>query len=75
MLTPKESKLLHILSLSPNVVIDRSILQKEIWENEGVIVTRSLDMFISKLRKKLDKDASITIVNIHGVGYKLEIKN
>lgn len=74
-LTPKESKLLHILSLSPNVVIDRSILQKEIWENEGVIVTRSLDMFISKLRKKLDKDASITIVNIHGVGYKLEIKN
>lgn len=74
-LTPKESKLLHILSSSPNEIIDRNTLQKEIWENEGVIVTRSLDMFISKLRKKLDKDSSITIVNIHGVGYKLEIKN
>lgn len=75
MLTPKEAKLLYLLSLSPNTIIDRSTLQKEIWENEGVIVTRSLDMFISKLRKKLDKDSSITIVNIHGVGYKLEIKN
>jgi len=74
-LTPKESKLLHILSSSPNEIIDRNTLQKEIWENEGVIVTRSLDMFISKLRKKLDKDSSITIVNIHGVGYKLEIKD
>lgn len=74
-LTPKESKLLHILSSSPNEIIDRNTLQKEIWENEGVIVTRSLDMFISKLRKKLDKDVAITIVNIHGVGYKLEIKN
>ncbi|WP_298136412.1 helix-turn-helix domain-containing protein [Flavobacterium sp.] len=74
-LTPKESKLLHILSSSPNEIIDRNTLQKEIWENEGVIVTRSLDMFISKLRKKLEKDSSITIVNIHSVGYKLEIKN
>lgn len=74
-LTPKESKLLHILSTSPNEIIDRNTLQKEIWENEGVIVTRSLDMFISKLRKKLDKDSSINIVNIHSVGYKLEIKN
>lgn len=74
-LTPKESKLLFILSSSPNEIIDRNTLQKEIWENEGVIVTRSLDMFISKLRKKLDKDSSITIVNIHSVGYKLEIKN
>ncbi|MFY8181429.1 MAG: winged helix-turn-helix domain-containing protein [Flavobacterium sp.] len=74
-LTPKESKLLHILSTSQKEIIDRNTLQKEIWENEGVIVTRSLDMFISKLRKKLDKDSSINIVNIHSVGYKLEIKN
>lgn len=73
-LTPKESKLLYILSSSPNEVIDRTTLQKEIWENEGVIVTRSLDMFISKLRKKLEQDSSIAIVNIHGIGYKIEIK-
>lgn len=74
-LTQKESKLLHILSSSPNETIDRNTLQREIWENEGVIVTRSLDMFISKLRKKLEKDSSIAIVNVHGVGYKLEINN
>ena len=48
-------------------------MQKEVWENEGVIVTRSLDMFISKLRKKLNKDPLVNIVNIHGIGYKLEI--
>jgi hypothetical protein len=72
-LTVKESKLLYIFFSSPNVIIDRNELQKEVWENEGVIVTRSLDMFISKLRKKLDKDPSVRIVNSHGVGYKLEV--
>ncbi len=72
-LTVKESKLLYIFFSAPNVIIDRNELQKEVWENEGVIVTRSLDMFISKLRKKLDKDSSVRIVNSHGVGYKLEV--
>lgn len=72
-LTSKESKLLYIFFKSPNEIIDRNILQKEVWENEGVIVTRSLDMFISKLRKKLNKDPFVNIVNIHGIGYKLEI--
>ena len=73
LLTSKESKLLYIFFTSPNEIIDRNILQKEVWENEGVIVTRSLDMFISKLRKKLDKDPLISIANTHGIGYKLEI--
>jgi DNA-binding response OmpR family regulator len=59
--------------LSPNEVIERSRLQKEIWEDEGVIVGRSLDMFISKLRKKLEPDPNISIVVIRGKGYKLEI--
>lgn len=72
-LTSKESKLLYIFFTSPNEIIDRNILQQEVWENEGVIVTRSLDMFISKLRKKLNKDPLMNIVNIHGIGYKLEI--
>lgn len=73
LLTLKESKLLYIFFSSPNEIIDRNVLQKEVWENEGVIVTRSLDMFISKLRKKLSKDPLVNIVNIHGIGYKLEI--
>lgn len=73
-LTLKENKLLLIFALSPNVIIERSRLQKEIWEDEGVIVGRSLDVFISKLRKKLEHDPAIKLVNIHGKGYKLEIK-
>ena len=72
-LTFKESKLLAIFANSPNAIIERSRLQKEIWEDEGVIVGRSLDVFISKLRKKLEDDSRIGLINIHGKGYKLEI--
>jgi len=72
-LTGKESRLLTIFAKSPNTVIDRVRLQKEVWEDEGVIVTRSLDMFISKLRKRLVDDQAVKIVNVHGKGYKLEI--
>ncbi len=72
-LTRTETRVLRIFALSPNEVIERSQLQKEIWEDEGVIVGRSLDMFISKLRKKLEFDPNIRIVVIRGKGYKLEI--
>ena len=72
-LTGTEARVLLILALSPNETIERSRLQKEIWEDEGVIVGRSLDMFISKLRKKLELDPNIKIVVIRGKGYKLEI--
>lgn len=72
-LTGTETRLLLIFALSPNETIERSRLQKEIWEDEGVIVGRSLDMFISKLRKKLELDVNINIVVIRGKGYKLEI--
>jgi hypothetical protein len=71
-LTAKESKLLHIFAENPNQIIERNRLQKEVWEDEGVIVGRSLDMFISKLRKKLSSDSSLKLSNIHGKGYKLE---
>ena len=73
MLSIKESKLLSIFANSPNQIIDRNRLQKEVWEDEGVIVGRSLDMFISKLRKKMEKDPAVKLVNIHSKGYKLEI--
>lgn len=72
-LTGTETRLLLIFALSPNEIIERSRLQKEIWEDEGVIVGRSLDMFISKLRKKLEFDPNMQIVVIRGKGYKLEI--
>ncbi|MFT3750716.1 MAG: winged helix-turn-helix domain-containing protein [Agriterribacter sp.] len=72
-LTKTEARVLRIFALSPNEVIERGRLQKEIWEDEGVIVGRSLDMFISKLRKKLEVEPNIRIVVIRGKGYKLEI--
>jgi DNA-binding response OmpR family regulator len=72
-LTGTETRVLLIFASSPNETIERSRLQKEIWEDEGVIVGRSLDMFISKLRKKLEFDPNIKIVVIRGKGYRLEI--
>jgi hypothetical protein len=72
-LTKTETRVLRIFAMSPNEAIERSRLQKEIWEDEGVIVGRSLDMFISKLRKKLETDPNTRIVVIRGKGYKLEI--
>jgi len=74
-LTGTETRVLRIFALCPNEAIERSRLQKEIWEDEGVIVGRSLDMFISKLRKKLELDPNINIVVIRGKGYKLEINS
>lgn len=74
-LTSKESNLLYIFASTPNEIIDRNRLQKEIWEDEGIIVGRSLDVFISKLRKKLENDSTVKLVNIHGKGYKLEISS
>lgn len=70
-LTAKESNVLHIFALKPNEVIAREILQKEVWESKGVIVGRSLDVFISRLRKKLSEDPNLKITNLHGTGYKL----
>ena len=72
-LTATETRLLRIFAAAPNETIARSRLQKEIWEDEGVIVGRSLDMFISKLRKKLELDAKTNIVVVRGKGYKLEV--
>ena len=74
-LTGTETRLLLIFALSPNQTMERSRLQKEIWEDEGVIVGRSLDMFISKLRKKLEPDPDVKIVVIRGKGYRLEVSS
>lgn len=72
-LTSKEARLLRIFAEAPNQIIDRNRLQKEVWEDDGVIVGRSLDVFVSKLRKRLEQDPALKIVSIHGKGYKLEI--
>ncbi len=73
-LSRKECELLAIFVSKPNQVIKRDELTKQVWEDNGVVVGRSLDTYISKLRKKLKDDTSIKLTNVHGVGYKLEIK-
>jgi hypothetical protein len=72
-LSKKECELLEIFVSNPNQVLKREDLTKRVWEDNGVFVGRSLDTYISKLRKKLQDDDSIKITNVHGVGYKLEI--
>lgn len=72
-LSKKECELLEIFVANPNQVVKRDELTKKVWEDNGVIVGRSLDTYISKLRKILKDDERIKIVNVHGVGYKLEI--
>ena len=72
-LSKKECELLEIFAANPNQIIKRDELTKKVWEDNGVFVGRSLDTYISKLRKILKDDDAIRITNIHGVGYKLEI--
>ncbi len=72
-LSNKECELLAIFIASPNKIIKRDELLKKVWEDNGVFVGRSLDTYVSKLRKKLKEDDTIKLTNIHGVGYKLEI--
>lgn len=74
-LSRKECELLEIFVTNPNRVIKRDELTKKVWEDHGVFVGRSLDTYISKLRKKLKEDDTIKLINVHGVGYKLEIYN
>lgn len=70
-LTHCESELLFYLSEKRNEILDRSFILNKLWGNDDFFNARSMDVFISKLRKKLKKDPSIQIVNIRGFGYKL----
>lgn len=72
-LTSKEADLLHLLYGSVNNTVERDDILKAVWGDEGDYIGRTLDVFISKLRKKLQTDPNIKIMNIRGVGYKLII--
>lgn len=70
-LTGKEADLLFLLHGSANTTIERDAILHAVWGDDGDYAGRTLDVFISKLRKKLEADESLKIVNIRGVGYKL----
>lgn len=73
-LTTKEGELLKLLAYNKNQVLDRDIALKSIWGNDNYFTGRSMDVYITKLRKYLKADERIEIVNIHGKGFKLLIK-
>jgi len=70
-LTHREAQLLFYLFEKKNEVLDRTFILNKLWGNDDFFNARSMDVFISKLRKKLKKDTNIQILNVRGFGYKL----
>ena len=70
-LTHREANLLYYLIKNKNQVLDRSFILNKLWGDDDFFNARSMDVFITKLRKKLKEDTSIQIINIRGFGYKL----
>jgi two-component system OmpR family response regulator len=70
-LTYKECKLLQMFFRHPGKLIEREVFLKTIWEDDGFFVARSMDVFISKLRKYLVHDPALKIENIRSIGYVL----
>jgi len=73
-LTKKEAQILKLLYKFKNQVMPREVILNTVWGQDDYFMGRSLDVFITKLRKYLKEDESIHISNIHGVGFKLEVK-
>jgi DNA-binding winged helix-turn-helix (wHTH) protein len=72
-LSDKESQLLKLFVQQINQPVAREVLMKEVWQDNGALISRSLDVFVSRLRKKLKDDPTIQLQNVHGVGYKLVV--
>ena len=70
-LSPKEAHLLRLFCIHKNEVLSRSVALTQIWEEDNYFTARSMDVFVTKLRKYLKKDDNLEIVNIHGNGFRL----
>jgi len=70
-LTTKESELLVLLCRNRNMILERNFALKTIWVDDNYFNARSMDVYITKLRKYLKKDPTVEIINVHGKGYKL----
>jgi DNA-binding response OmpR family regulator len=73
-LTTKEVELLRVLYNHKNQLITREKTLKAVWGSDNYFIGRSMDVFITKLRKYLKEDPDIAIVNVHGTGFRLEVK-
>jgi len=72
-LTTKESDLLKLLCNNMNQILERNFALKAIWIDDNYFNARSMDVYITKLRKYLKKDPAVQIINVHGKGYKLVV--
>lgn len=70
-LTSKEAALLQVLCENVNEVVDRSMALRKVWDDDSFFSARSMDVYITKLRKYFRSDQSVQILNVHGVGFKL----
>ena len=70
-LSYKESRLLELLLQNKNQVLERKLALMRLWGDDNFFNTRNMDVYITKLRKKLKEDTSVEIVNVRGFGYKL----
>ncbi len=70
-LSPKEAHLLRLFCIHKNNVLERSVALTKIWGEDNYFTARSMDVFVTKLRKYLKKDEKLEIVNIHGNGFRL----
>lgn len=73
-LTTKENQLLHLLIKNKNDILDRQATLRAIWGDDNYFNGRSMDVYIAKIRKLLKEDPRIEIMNVHGKGFKLVIK-
>ncbi len=74
-LSPKEAQLLRLFCIHKNNVLPRSLALKEIWGKDDYFTARSMDVFVTKLRKYIEKDPNLEIINIHGNGFRLVERN
>lgn len=73
-LSPKEAQLLELLAISPNALISRETALKKIWGSDDYFTARSMDVYITKLRRFLSDDPDLNIKNIHGAGFQLIVR-
>lgn len=73
-LSPKESELLRLLALHQNDLMPRELALTRIWRDDNYFTSRSMDVYIAKLRKYLKPDKNVEIINIHGEGFRLMVK-
>jgi DNA-binding response OmpR family regulator len=74
-LTNREAEVLNLLCMNVNNVSRREVILKTVWGENDYFMGRSMDVYITKLRKYLKEDASVSIINIHNTGFMLEVKN